>query len=144
LISGLTRIFHKLTRPRLSIDSPALFSQSAVWITTALLQKKHWETNILRDHHANLWNIRVKSIKDKRTRFRIEARLNQVSNGYFGDHKLIDAQIGELRFFFGGGLRIYYTIRAEEIILLLNGGDKTSQKNDIEQSITLFNQLEES
>ena len=96
---------------------------------------------LLTTHKFDKW---FKSIKDKRTRFRIEARLNQVSNGYFGDHKLIDAQIGELRFFFGGGLRIYYTIRAEEIILLLNGGDKTSQKNDIEQSITLFNQLEES
>lgn len=96
---------------------------------------------LLTTHKFDKW---FKSIKDKRTRFRIEARLSQVSTGHFGDHKLIDSEIGELRFFFGGGLRIYYALRGEEIILLLNGGDKSSQKNDIEQATALFNQLEES
>ena len=84
-----------------------------------------------------------KSIKDKRIRFRIEARLSQAASGHFGDHKMIDGNISELRFFFGGGLRIYFTVRNEEIILLLNGGDKSNQSNDIEQALALFDQMEE-
>ncbi|MBE0506488.1 MAG: type II toxin-antitoxin system RelE/ParE family toxin [Marinospirillum sp.] len=83
------------------------------------------------------------SIKDKSTRFRVEARLSQLSSGHFGDHKSIDSNISELRCFFGGGLRIYYTVRNTTVILLLTGGDKSTQSRDIEQAVTLFKQLEE-
>ncbi|MDR9467030.1 type II toxin-antitoxin system RelE/ParE family toxin [Marinospirillum sp.] len=84
-----------------------------------------------------------KSIKDKPTRFRVEARLSQLSNGHFGDHKSINSNLGELRCFFGGGLRIYYTVRNATVILLLTGGDKSTQSRDIEQATGLLKQLEE-
>lgn len=82
------------------------------------------------------------SIRDKRTRFRVEAGLSLMSNGHFGDNKQIDANISELRFFFAGGLRIYFTVRDQEIIVLLNGGDKSSQSQDIVQAVALYNELE--
>lgn len=84
-----------------------------------------------------------KSIKDKTTRYRLESKINQVARGNFGDHKPIDSNIGELRFFFAGGIRIYYTIRGNEIVLLLNGGDKSTQSKDIATAKDLFSQLGE-
>ena len=83
-----------------------------------------------------------KGLKDKKTRFRIESRINQVSKGNFGDTKAIDANISELRFFFAGGIRIYYTLQGSEIVLLINGGDKSSQSKDIATAKALFEQLE--
>ncbi len=75
-------------------------------------------------------------------RGRLLARLERVKNGNFGDFKLIEANLFELRFFFGSGFRIYYTVKDKQIILLLVGGDKASQKNDIKIVKTTLNELE--
>lgn len=61
--------------------------------------------------------------------------------GNFGDCKSIDKQISELSFFLGAGYRIYYTIKGDEIILLLNGGDKSSQAKDIKQAKDILKEL---
>lgn len=81
-------------------------------------------------------------LKDTVTKRKILARLSRVENGHFGDFKQIEVNLFELRFFFGGGLRIYYTIRADQIILLLVGGDKSSQNRDIEKAKQLLGELE--
>lgn len=70
------------------------------------------------------------------------ARLARIENGHFGDFKKLDNELYELRFFFGAGLRIYYTIRDCQIILLINGGDKSSQGRDIEKAKQLLSELE--
>lgn len=49
--------------------------------------------------------------------------------------------ISELRLFFGSGYRIYYTIKEKTIVLLLNGGDKSSQKKDIIQAKAILAQI---
>ncbi|WP_404358529.1 type II toxin-antitoxin system RelE/ParE family toxin [Methylotuvimicrobium sp. KM1] len=66
----------------------------------------------------------------------------RVENGHFGDCKPLDGRLFELRCFFGGGLRVYYTIRHEQIVLLLVGGDKSSQDRDIEKAKALLKTLE--
>jgi putative addiction module killer protein len=81
-------------------------------------------------------------LKDPAVKRKILARLARVENGHFGDYKQIDDSLLELRFFFGGGLRIYYAIRNNQIVLLLAGGDKSSQKKDIEKSKRLLAKLE--
>ncbi len=81
-------------------------------------------------------------LKDTVTKRKILARFARAENGHFGDFKQISASLFELRFFFGGGLRIYYTIRDNRVILLLVGGDKSSQKNDIEKAKSLLDELE--
>lgn len=63
--------------------------------------------------------------------------------GFFGDRKTITANLFELRMFFGSGFRVYYTIQGQNIIFLLAGGDKSTQKNDIVKAKKLLNQLEE-
>lgn len=69
---------------------------------------------------------------DKNFRIRIHDRLIRIEQDEnFGDFKIIDDEISELRFNFGSGYRIYYTEINNVIILLLNAGDKKFQSNDI-------------
>lgn len=77
----------------------------------------------------------------KELSLRIAVRLNRVIEGNFGDHKWF-GDIGELRLFFGKGYRLYYTIRQQEIILLLLGGDKSSQESDITTARAMLKQFD--
>ena len=76
------------------------------------------------------------------SKLRILAKFARIENGHFGDFKQIDTHLFELRFFFGGGLRIYYTFRNQQVVLLLAGGDKTSQDTDINHAKQLLKQQE--
>ena len=71
---------------------------------------------------------------DKTTKARIQSRLTRLLENNFGDHKKLDSDISELRFKFGAGYRIYYTEVDNIIVLLINGGDKSTQKKDIEKA----------
>ncbi len=79
---------------------------------------------------------------DKTTAFRITARIDRVKQGYFGDTKRLNNSLSELRFFFGSGYRIYYTMKDEKIVLLLSGGDKSSQKKDIKTAKAMLEDME--
>ena len=80
-------------------------------------------------------------IRDKSVLHRFDVRFNRIAKGNFGDVKQIDTNLFEIRFFFGGGFRIYYTIRNDTIILLLCGGDKSTQSRDIARAKELLNWL---
>ncbi len=74
------------------------------------------------------------------TRKRILQRLLRLEQGNFGDCKKIDEEISEIRFVFGSGYRIYYTQINNVVVLLINGGDKSSQSKDIKKAKELLNQ----
>ncbi|MFA7254565.1 MAG: type II toxin-antitoxin system RelE/ParE family toxin [Candidatus Omnitrophota bacterium] len=74
------------------------------------------------------------SLKDKRTRARILARLERVIAGNFGDMKLVHTGIWELRFHFGPGYRIYFGLDGTVLVILLCGGDKSTQDSDIKRA----------
>lgn len=71
---------------------------------------------------------------DSKTQDIIIRRLNRVREGNFGDCKNLGNEIYELRFFFGSGYRIYFGKEKKTIVILLCGGDKTSQSNDIKKA----------
>lgn len=71
---------------------------------------------------------------DKVTKARVQSRLTRLLENNFGDHKKIDNEISELRFKFGLGYRIYYTEIDNIIVLIINGGDKSTQTKDIEKA----------
>lgn len=75
---------------------------------------------------------------DKQTKIRIQSRLTRLLEGNLGDYKKIDEEIYELRLQFGAGYRIYFAQVDEIIILLLNGGDKSTQKKDILKARNIF------
>lgn len=80
-------------------------------------------------------------LKDAKTKARIILRLKQVSMGNFGDHKQVSQNLYELRCFFASGIRIYYTRKGSEIVVLLCGGDKSTQSKDIEKAKRLLAKL---
>jgi len=75
---------------------------------------------------------------DNVTRIRIQSRLTRLLENNFGDHKKIDNEISELRFKFGSGYRIYYTEIDNIIVLLINGGDKSTQSKDINKAKSIL------
>lgn len=88
---------------------------------------------------AQLSNDKVPFIEwleslDKITRVRIQSRLTRLLENNFGDHKKIDNDISELRLKFGSGYRIYYTEIDNVIVLLINGGNKSTQSKDIQKA----------
>ena len=71
-------------------------------------------------------------------RYRIKARLTRLAVGNFGDYKQIGNGLYELRFITNSGYRVYYGIRNNEIVILLNGGDKSKQQKDIAKAKEYF------
>ena len=72
----------------------------------------------------------IKALKDKVVRYRIWSRVWRIGQGDYGDHKRFCGII-ELRLGFGKGYRIYCAEKDNDIVVLLVGGDKSSQDNDI-------------
>lgn len=83
------------------------------------------------------------SLKDKQTARRIQARIDRAEEGNFGDHKAVGEGVSEMRIHHGPGFRVYFTLRGLEIVILLAGGDKSSQALDIAKAHELARQLKE-
>ena len=73
-------------------------------------------------------------LRDPITRRRIIKRLIRLEHGQLGDTKPVGSGVYELRFFFGAGYRVYYGEDGDTIVVLLCGGDKSSQRRDIQRA----------
>ena len=82
-------------------------------------------------------------LKDKRAQIRIAARLRQAESGNLGDWQPIEGEVSELRVNYGPGYRLYFARRGRIIIVILNGGDKSTQKRDIRRALKLAAELGE-
>ena len=82
----------------------------------------------------------LKGLKDVRAVARIQVRIDRVELGNLGDAKFFDG-IGELRIDYGPGYRIYFVKRGNTIVILLCGGDKSSQDKDIKKAITMAKEI---
>ena len=85
----------------------------------------------------------LKSIKDPIVRARIKSAILKLSHDHFGDYKKINKDISEIRLHFGSGYRIYFSELDKIIILLLCGGDKSTQSKDIEKAIIYLKDYKE-
>ena len=74
------------------------------------------------------------SISNLKMRTRIQARIDRIESGNLGDHKSLGGGIFELRLQFGSGYRVYFGQAGNTIVLLLCGGDKSSQVRDIKRA----------
>ena len=84
----------------------------------------------------------LRRMKNRSARIAIIERITRIqSTGHFGDFKAISSDLHELRLFIGPGYRVYYTIRDGKLVILLAGGDKSSQKRDIEKAKELLSLL---
>lgn len=79
----------------------------------------------------------INSLKDRAGRARVQVRVDRLVHGNPGQHRVLTDGVCELKVDFGPGYRVYYTERAGVLIVLLAGGDKSSQKQDIKTAISL-------
>lgn len=91
------------------------------------------KTNIFEDWFCGL--------RDKTVKARIQVRIDRAEDGNFGDHKTVSDGVSEMRLHYGAGYRLYYTQIGVTVYLLLVGGDKSTQNQDIEQAIAIAQQL---
>jgi putative addiction module killer protein len=82
-------------------------------------------------------------LKDKRAQVRIAARLRQAESGNLGDWQPIEGEVSELRVNYGPGYRLYFARRGRVIVVILNAGDKSTQKRDIRRALKLAAELGE-
>lgn len=80
-------------------------------------------------------------LRDRRAKVRIDIRIRRLSLGNPGDVKPVGEGISELRMDYGPGYRIYFVQQGDEFVVLLAGGDKSSQLNDIRRAKALAREL---
>jgi putative addiction module killer protein len=81
------------------------------------------------------------SLQDKQVKTRILVRIDRLQDGNAGDVAPVGEGVSELRLHFGSGWRVYYTERNGQIIILLAGGNKSTQTKDIKLAQTLARNL---
>jgi putative addiction module killer protein len=86
----------------------------------------------------------LKSIGDRRTRRRIQIRIDRLEAGNLGDYRPLGDGVFELRLRFGPDYRVYFGEVDNTIVLLLCGGDKSSQARDIERAKAYWREYKES
>ena len=91
------------------------------------------ETKVYADWFRNL--------RDRRAKARIDTRIRRLSLGNPGDVKPVGAGVSELRINYGAGYRIYFIQRGSDVIVLLGGGDKRTQQQDIKKALELARDL---
>ena len=80
------------------------------------------------------------SLRDIRAQARIQTRIDRLSLGLLGDVKFFQG-IGALRIDYGPGYRIYFARRGDQIIILLHGGDKSTQDKDIRKALEMAREI---
>ena len=83
------------------------------------------------------------ALRDKQAARRIQARIDRVEEGNFGDCQPVGEGVSEMRIHYGPGYRVYLAQRGAEIVILLAGGDKATQDKDIKTALGLAKQLKE-
>ena len=83
----------------------------------------------------------IDSLRDLQARARIQVRIERLAAGNPGDVKAVGEGVSELRIDYGPGYRVYFTKRGREVVILLAGGDKTTQFADIKTALRLSSNL---
>jgi putative addiction module killer protein len=94
--------------------------------------------DVQRTRDFNDW---IEGLRDVRAVARIAARIDYLVRGALGDVKSVGGGVSELRIDYGPGYRVYFTRRGTVVVLLLCGGDKSSQDRDIKRARQMVKEL---
>jgi putative addiction module killer protein len=85
----------------------------------------------------------IDGLRDLRARARLQVRIERLASGNPGDVEPVGEGVSELRIDYGPGYRVYFKPRGSELIILLAGGDKSTQAKDIRTALRLARNLSE-
>ena len=94
-------------------------------------------------YSTEVYDAWFEALRDKQAARRIQARIDRVEEGNFGDCQPVGEGVSEMRIHYGPGYRVYLAQRGADIVILLAGGDKATQNKDIKTAIGLAKQLKE-
>lgn len=80
-------------------------------------------------------------LKDMQAMRRVQARIDRAEDGNFGDCEPVGEGVSEMRIHYGPGYRVYFVKRGMEIVILLAGGNKSTQSKDIKTALEIARQL---
>src|SRR4030066_823798 len=80
-------------------------------------------------------------LKDRQAVRRVQAKIDRAEDGNFGDCGPVGEGVSEMRIHYGPGYRVYFVQRGMEIVILLAGGDKSTQSKDIKAALKIARQL---
>jgi putative addiction module killer protein len=83
----------------------------------------------------------LKGLRDQRAKVSVASRIERIEEANFGDYRSVGSSVSELRVNVGKGYRVYYTIRKSTTVILLCGGDKSSQRRDIAHAQRMASEL---
>lgn len=93
-------------------------------------------------HQTEVFADWLRSLRDKQGQKRIVQRLVRLEAGLLGDTKGVGGGVSELRINYGPGYRVYFTRRGNALVILICGGDKSSQARDIAKAQQMVKELE--
>ena len=91
----------------------------------------------MRVEETEIYREWINALKDRVGRARVQVRVDRLVHGNPGKHRDLTDGVSELEIDIGPGYRVYYTQRGSRLLLLLVGGDKSTQQKDIEMAISL-------
>lgn len=94
-------------------------------------------------HETEMFSAWMSKLRDAQGKAKIAARIDRLAQGNPGDVAPVGQGVSELRIHFGPGYRVYFARRGEEIVILLCGGDKSTQTRDIRLALKIAASLED-
>jgi putative addiction module killer protein len=97
----------------------------------------------MRVEETEIYREWINALKDRAGRARIQVRVDRLVHGNPGEHRNLTDGVSELKIDVGPGYRVYYTQRGSRLLLVLAGGDKSTQQKDIALAILLARNFQE-
>ncbi len=104
-----------------------------------MYEVRHYLTASGRDVYLD-WRL---ALRDNKAAAAIDRRIYRIELGNLGDHRYLQDGVSELRIDVGPGYRVYFAVEGTQVILLLCGGDKSTQTKDIERACALWSDWRE-
>ena len=92
---------------------------------------------------TEVFDVWFEALRDREAVRRIQVRIDRAEDGHFGDCKPVGEGVSEMRVHCGPGYRLYFMQRGSEVVILLAGGDKSSQNRDVKTAIGMARLIKE-